>query len=106
MSNAEPKDPRSTYRKRLRRVLEGTDRPYWCEKCGRSPTDPEAPGGMFPNVHLEANHKNKVLEDLDPANAEWLCTSCHKEEDMKTGKGVSRFGDEYGYGLWDPTTPV
>lgn len=48
---------------------------------------------------LQANHRNKVLEDIDPTNGEWLCASCHKEEDQETAKGVSKYGDEYGYGF-------
>lgn len=48
---------------------------------------------------LQANHKNKVLSDIDPANLEWLCPSCHKEKDAKTEVGVSIKGDEWGYGL-------
>ncbi len=48
---------------------------------------------------LQANHINKVLEDIDPVNGEWLCASCHKEEDSLTEKGVSKVGDEYGYGF-------
>lgn len=57
----------------------------------------EAPGGYWETVRIEANHRNKVLADCDPANGQWLCTSCHKEEDSKTAKGVSRYGDEFGY---------
>lgn len=48
---------------------------------------------------LQANHKNKILSDIDPANLEWLCASCHKNVDQKTEKGVSLYGDEWGYGL-------
>lgn len=55
---------------------------------------------MYPNMgSLQANHKNKVLSDIDPANLEWLCASCHKEKDSKTEVGVSIKGDEFGYGL-------
>lgn len=48
---------------------------------------------------LQANHKNKMLSDIDLANGEWLCPSCHKEEDQQTDVGVSKEGDEYGYGF-------
>jgi ribosomal protein L37AE/L43A len=99
----EPKDPRSTWRKRARAVLIKVGRPEVCEKCGRTNKEEwedEATGGYYPGLGtLQANHKNKILEDIDPANLEWLCPSCHKEEDSLTEKGVSRFGDEWGYGI-------
>lgn len=107
---ADVKDPRSTYRKRARRVLESIDRPKWCGStqagevsewgCGRSNVDPDAPGGYYPNMGtLQCNHINKVLADLDPVNLEYLCPSCHKERDQLTDKGVSIIEDEFGYGL-------
>jgi hypothetical protein len=105
MAPREPVDPRSTWRKRARRVLELTGRPYWCDLeggngCGRSPTDENAPGGHYPGMGaLQANHKSKVLSDIDPANLEWLCPSCHKKVDSLTEKGVSLYGDTWGYGL-------
>lgn len=81
-------------------MLESTGRDKWCEDCGRSPTDLEAPGGYFPGMApLEADHENKCLEDIDPANLAWRCKSCHKESDMRTAPGVSVKGDEFGYGL-------
>jgi hypothetical protein len=111
----EPKDPRSTYRRRAQRVLRTLGRHYFCGSigygdddyevnehgCGRSPTLDDAPGGCYPGVGtLQVNHINKVLEDLDPANLEYLCASCHKEIDQTTEKGVSVIADEFGYG-WD-----
>lgn len=96
--NREPKDPRATWRRRARSVLEKSGRPYWCARCGRSPTDENAPGGRWTGMAtLEANHKNKVLSDIDLVNLEWLCKSCHKEADMVTAPGVSPKGDEHGY---------
>ena len=54
----------------------------------------------FPGMgSLQADHLNKVLEDIDPVNGAWKCPSCHKESDAKTAKGVSALGDEYGYGF-------
>lgn len=50
---------------------------------------------------LQANHKNKILSDIDPANLEWLCPSCHKVKDTMTEVGVSIKGDEWGYGIGD-----
>lgn len=46
---------------------------------------------------LQAQHINKVWSDLDPVNLEWLCPSCHKEEDQQTAPGVSLVEDEFGY---------
>lgn len=113
----EPGDPRSTWRKRARAVLIREGFPLWCGStreggvsewgCGRSPSDPDAPGGHYPGMGaLQANHKNKVLSDIDPANLEWLCPSCHKEKDQLTEKGVSIKGDEMGYGFGELTILV
>lgn len=108
----EIKDPRSTGRKRGRATLEREGFPYWCgstrdggvsdDGCGRSPTDPDAPGGFYPGMaQLQVNHINKNVMDNDPVNLEWLCPSCHKEKDSKTDVGVSLKEDEHGYAL-DP----
>lgn len=98
MKKREPKDPRATWRRRARLVLERSGRPYWCAVCERSPTNKDAPGGCWPGMAtLEANHKNKVLSDIDLVNLEWLCKSCHKLADMVTKPGVSPKGDEHGY---------
>lgn len=94
----DPKDERSTYRKRARRVLEKAGRSYWCVDCGRSPTVEDAPGGHYPGMGaLQADHLSKDISDCDPANLEWRCASCHKESDSKTAKGVSALGDQFGY---------
>lgn len=110
----EPLDPRSTWRKRLRRVLLTTGRPYLCEVCGRtSKHDGDKVDGVVVYVPdearfyigigaLQANHRNKELSDIDPANGEWLCASCHKTVDQQTDKGVSLYGDEYGYSMPPP----
>lgn len=99
MSAREPIDPRSTWRKRARKVLENAGRPYWCADCGRSPTVKDAPGGYYPGMAtLQADHENKTLSDIDPVNLNWRCSSCHKESDARTAKGVSIKGDEWGYG--------
>jgi hypothetical protein len=110
-------DPRSTGRKRGRKTLEREGFPYWCAStrdgdvnsryvrgllvgCGRSPSAEDAPGGVYPNMGaLQVQHKNKNVMDNDPANLEWLCSSCHKVEDSQTEKGVSLKGDEHGYGF-------
>lgn len=116
MSEREVKDARSTGRKRGRRTLEKQERPYWCRStleggfktetirgqvagCGRSPTDPNAPGGHYPGMsQLQVNHINKNILDNDPANLEWVCPACHKLIDSQTEKGVStKAGDEWGY---------
>lgn len=123
---SEPLDPRSTGRRRGRKVLENIERPYWCRStddggvnnqtiklppskvdptgavvsvgCGRSPSDPNAPGGMYPGMsQLQVNHINKDILDNDPVNLEWACVRCHKYLDSQTKKGVSIKGDEYGY---------
>lgn len=118
MSDKIPKDPRSTGRKRGRAALEKQGRPYWCRStldggfktetiggkpagCGRSPSEPNAPGGMYPGMAtLQVNHINKNVLDNDPFNLEWVCPACHKVIDTQTAVGVStREGDEWGYGM-------
>jgi hypothetical protein len=48
---------------------------------------------------LEANHINKNIMDNDPANLQWLCSSCHKLADNKVtkGKAIDGFGFLDGY---------
>lgn len=98
MAKREPKDGRSTYRKRARKVLEREvelgNREFKCEGildsgevCGWEP-DPTKPIGRSNN--LDVNHKNKVISDNDPANLEYLCRDCHFREDRATEKGVSK----------------
>lgn len=117
VQSKEPKDPRSTGRKRGRQVLQEIGRPYWCRStqeggvkvdtirgqlagCGRSPSDHNAPGGMYPGMApLQVQHINKNVLDNDPVNLEWACGSCHKLLDSQTSVGESLKGkDEYGYG--------
>lgn len=112
----EPLDPRSTQRKRARKVMFNTGVPYICgspnfdttESCGRSPKElpkdaPKTlelahPDKQFVSVGLQVNHINKNIMDNDPANLQYLCASCHKVKDSKTEKGVSIKGnDEHGY---------
>lgn len=106
----EPKDLRSTGRKRARKVLFETERPYCCRICGvttiNPPPDapanfeefwPEARRELESTYSLQAQHINKQLMDVDPVNLEWLCASCHKLEDSQTSKGVSLIEDEHGY---------
>jgi hypothetical protein len=113
--SAEPKDPRSTGRKRGRAVLQKTHRPYFCGAtsdgdvlpgyCGRTPNSSvvDPPGGCWPGLAgLQVDHINKNVLDNDPANLTWACPSCHKEVDSKTAVGVSRKDNEYGYATLDP----
>lgn len=114
----EPVDPRSTWRKRLRKVLLQEGRDYVCVECRRTNKhDGELVDGLavavpedaryFPGIgSLQANHRNKCLEDIDPVNGEWLCASCHKVLDTLTAPGVSGMGSEYGYGFDIPSPPV
>lgn len=107
MARGEPKDPRSTYRRRARAVLmklvEQGEREFSCEyiipetrkRCGWKP-DPNLPVGRSNN--LDVNHKNKVISDCDPANLEFLCRPHHYEEDRATEKGVSK--DEHTKNLY------
>jgi len=112
MARAEPKDPRSTYRRRARAVLlklvEEGERKFACEYvipetgevCGWEP-DPTKPIGRSNN--LDANHKNKIISDCDPANLEWLCRPHHYAEDRATEKGVSKqehMDNLYGEGFF------
>lgn len=118
VSEAEPLDPRSTQRKRARKILFREEIPYICGAphyregayfCKHSPTKlPEnapqtlelAPVGMrIDGLALQANHISKDIMDNDLVNLEWLCASCHKLEDSKTGKGVSQKSDPHGYEL-------
>lgn len=55
------------------------------------------PGNISRANNLDANHKNKNLNDCDPANGEFLCRSCHALIDRVTTKGVTNI-DSYGYG--------
>lgn len=95
MTNREPKDKRSTRRKQARKVLFKTGRPFECAyidpdtgvKCGWKP-DPNKPTDRSNN--LDGNHRNKNLDDLDPANLEWLCRIHHRKEDRATVKGVAK----------------
>lgn len=111
MSRKEPKDPRSTYRRRARAVLlklvEQGEREFACEyvkddgeKCGWTP-NPDLPVGRSNN--LDANHKNKIISDCDPANLEWLCRPHHYAEDRATAKGESKqehMDNLYGEGFF------
>jgi len=116
MAVDEPLDPRSTGRKRGRAVLKEVGRPYWCGStddggvkqewfgnvkvgCGRSPSDPDAPGGYYPTMgQLQVNHINKNVLDNDPVNLEWMCSSCHKIKDQQTEVGESIRGpNELGF---------
>ena len=108
MAKKVPLDPRSTQRKRARKVLFRTGRPYVCEKCGKSPLTlpPDAPKalklapvGMRTVKQIEVNHKNKNIMDNDLANLQYLCSSCHKLTDNKVvkGKAIDDFGFLDGY---------
>lgn len=109
-SNDDVKDPRSTGRKRARKVLFETGRPFLCEHCGYIPdgvneqgeiVDPQA---LTRSNNLDANHKNKNILDNDPSNLEWVCRDCHYKLDRATEKGVSgveddQYGDAFFAGL-------
>jgi hypothetical protein len=103
-----PKDPRSTMRRRGRNVLFRLKVPYICNDCGRSPKilpadapkDLELAAPYLRTVNqLQVNHINKDIWDNDPYNLEWLCPSCHKIKDKQTAKGVSIRDDDFGYDL-------
>lgn len=103
-----PKDPRSTQRKRARKVLFKSSRDYICEDCGCSPVGlpidaPKhlklAPKEKRTVSSLQADHKSKNIMDNDPANLAWKCPRCHKLSDSKTKKGV--ISENFGYGLGD-----
>lgn len=105
-----PKDPRSTQRKRARKVLFRLGIPYVCNDCEKSPKmlprdAPRnlelAPVYLRTITGLQANHINKDIMDNDPVNLEWLCPSCHRIKDNQTAKGVSIKDDEWGYGIED-----
>lgn len=102
MANKDPKDARSTGRKRARRILlelvkEG-ELEYICNNCGHEPKIPWYVKSRSGDI-LDADHINKNILDNDPSNLQWLCRPCHKKEDLTTEKGESRKGDEFGYGL-------
>jgi hypothetical protein len=112
MTSSVPKDIRSTGRKRARAVLFKTKRLYACAICNvtTSLRPPEAPidfeefwptsfETLVPDIPhaLHANHINKNLLDVDPANLEWLCPKCHKKKDLQTSVGESTIDNEFGY---------
>lgn len=93
MARRKPKDARSTGRRRGRAVLEKTKRPYKCGCKNAAHSWHDGKCGFVPKAQsrsdtLDVNHKNKNILDNDPANLEWLCRKCHKNEDMQTKKGV------------------
>lgn len=93
-------DPRSTYRKRARRILiglvEAGEREYRCESCGYVPEIPWTVPSRSGDI-LDADHKNKNWADLDPANLQWLCRKCHYAKDRSTPRGISPVDEDYGY---------
>ena len=111
------KDWRSTGRKRGRRILYETRRPFACVgwtneygvemPCGKTTIDPppDAPSWfeeIWPEEdrvlsQLQVDHENKDYTDNDPANLDWRCASCHRNADNLTEKGVSRVQDSSGY---------
>lgn len=105
----EPLDPRSTGRKRARRVLlkevEQGEREFHCECNEESHDWHGSPCGWVPNPNkplgrdnnLDADHRNKNWLDNDPVNLTWLCRKCHRALDRSTGKGETRIEDEWGY---------
>lgn len=108
MAKREPKDPRSTQRKRARQILFRSGEPYVCNHCGKSPKElpKDAPRNLeLAPIHLrtvsslQANHINKDIMDNDLVNLEWLCPSCHKIADSKTEKGVSPVEPDLDYGI-------
>lgn len=114
----EPKDERSTYRRRGRKALFDAGVPFVCGgnsntdefNCGRSPTvlPNDAPKDLklapiekqVEGLVLQVNHINKNIADNDLVNLEWLCPSDHAKKDRQTEKGVSvTGGNEQGYDL-------
>lgn len=99
----EPLDARSTGRKRARKVLFESGRPFICAGCDWVPEGVSPKGEILDPVkltrsnNLDANHINKNILDNDPANLEWLCRTCHREKDRATDKGVPPVEDDlYG----------
>lgn len=106
MGRKVPLDPRSTQRKRARKILFRSGIDYVCVDCKCSPErlPPDAPRhlrlalvGKRTVSGLQANHINKVILDNDLVNLEWLCPSCHKKKDKQTKVGESLYEDEHGY---------
>jgi len=99
----EPKDGRSTWRRRARRKLMrmvvAGELDYKCNSCGYVPAIVPTTEDQKVDVKdcLDANHRNKILSDLDEVNLEWLCRTCHLKADRVTAKGVSKIEDEFGY---------
>lgn len=100
-----PEDARSTGRKRGRKALEESGRPYKCE-CGEKhdwhlgvDQCNYTPQKQSRSDTLDVNHRNKNILDNNPANLEWLCRRCHKAIDSRTEKGVMHeesWGELYG----------
>lgn len=95
----EPEDPRSTWRKRARKVLlqlvADGERSYHCEYVSESgEVCGWFPGEQSRSDSLDVNHINKILSDLDPSNLEFLCRVHHLLRDRASGKGVTLHGEK------------
>jgi hypothetical protein len=98
-------DPRSTGRRRARKVLYENYVPYVCVDCectsGVRPKDaPEWFEEIWPIREkmelglvvwstLQADHEDKDVTNNVIENVNWRCASCHKIHDSQTEKGVS-----------------
>lgn len=111
-------DWRSTGRRKARRALFRSEMPYACagyidsdgnhHPCGK--TTKEVPKELPISVsqfeliwpeenrvlenQLQADHEDKDLTNNDVSNLNWRCSSCHKNQDKKTDKGVSQNVDK------------
>lgn len=95
------KDWRSTGRRRARRVLFASNREFKCEQCKRTTTEPpkDAPDNfdelwplelrVLTPQSIQAQHKTKDVRDNDEEFLSWMCSRCHKLEDLSTNIGVS-----------------
>lgn len=96
----DPLDPRSTWRKRARRILldlvRSGEREYRCVDCGYVPEIPWDQPSRSGDI-LDADHENKIWSDCDPANLSWRCRKCHYAKDRSTPRGVSPVDLDYGY---------
>jgi hypothetical protein len=99
-------DWRSTGRRKARRALYASFQEYKCFDCGKSTVEPpkDAPtwfDEIWPEEErvltsqLQANHLTKDLKVNTEEYLEWLCPSCHKIKDSKTGVGETTIDESY-----------
>lgn len=108
------KDWRSTGRRKARKVLFESYRPFVCVgyilngtqyHCGKTTIEPpkDAPSWfdeIWPEENrvlsqLQADHESKDVTSNDEEFLNWRCPSCHKKQDQQTEKGQATVTIDY-----------